>query len=57
MGETFYCDDYEALTGRERDGSMPSDGPGTTRDTEAKVVEAPKKAAAKKTTRAETKKS
>jgi hypothetical protein len=38
MSDTYYCDDYEALTGRQREDGQPI---------ETKVVEAPSSAAVK----------
>lgn len=42
MGDVYYCDDYEAITGRERDGSMPVNDDGTiSTSVRVKIVEAP----------------
>lgn len=41
MSDVYYCDDYEAITGKERDGSMPNDPA-----VETKVVSAPETPAA-----------
>lgn len=41
MGDVYYCDDYERITGRQRDGSMPVESDGTISTAEIKVIEAP----------------
>jgi hypothetical protein len=47
MGDLYYCDDYEAITGRERDGNMPVNDDGTI---STKVVAAPEPKPAKSST-------
>ena len=66
MGDVMYCDNYEELTGRERDGSMPNEpAPGEQSDAEqsdaeqsgpqAKVITSPSDAKPANATTAETK--